>query len=94
MLDYNLLNELLHHLSGDGGEADRLVVPWVLLLALFEDWSVIGSPGDSTRLGLSPDMGLSVKMGFFSPFPQLRDRLSCPPKLSDTGACGQGRKGL
>jgi len=25
--------------SRDGGEADRPVVPWVLLLALFEDWS-------------------------------------------------------
>ena len=37
----DLQNELLHHVSQDGGEADRPVVPWVLLLALFEDWSDI-----------------------------------------------------
>jgi len=35
----DLQDKLLHHLSWDGGEADRPVVPWVLLLALFEDWS-------------------------------------------------------
>ena len=39
LLDDGLQNELLHHLSRDGGEADRPVVPWVLLLGLFEDWS-------------------------------------------------------
>jgi len=33
-----LQDELLHELSQDGGEADRPVVPRVLL-ALFEDWS-------------------------------------------------------
>jgi len=35
----DLPDNLLHHLSWDRGEADRPVVPWVLLLALFEDWS-------------------------------------------------------
>ena len=30
----DLQDKLLHHLSQDGGEADRPVVPWVLLLAL------------------------------------------------------------
>jgi len=39
LLDDGLQDKLLHHLSRDGGEADRPVVPWVLLLALFEDWS-------------------------------------------------------
>jgi len=33
----DLQDKLLHHLSRDGGEADRPVVPWVLLLTLFED---------------------------------------------------------
>jgi len=43
--------KLLHHLSQDGGEADRPVVPWVLLLALFEDWSDIGpSPENASPL--------------------------------------------
>jgi len=41
LLDDDLENEVLHHLSQDGGEADWPVVPWVLLLALFEDWSDI-----------------------------------------------------
>ena len=41
LLDDGLQDKLLHHLSRDDGEADRPVVPWVLLLALFEDWSVI-----------------------------------------------------
>jgi len=38
LFDDGLQDKLLHHLSRDGGEADRSVVPWVLL-ALFEDWS-------------------------------------------------------
>ena len=42
LLRDDLQNELLHRLSRDGGEADRLVVPWILLLALFEDWSDTG----------------------------------------------------
>ena len=42
LLDDDLQDELLHHLSRDGGEADWPVVPWVLLLALFEDWSDTG----------------------------------------------------
>jgi len=42
LLDDDLQDELLHHLSRDGGEADRPLVTWVLLLALFEDWNVIG----------------------------------------------------
>jgi len=31
LLDDGLQDKLLHHLSRDGGEADRPVVPWVLL---------------------------------------------------------------
>jgi len=51
----DLQDKLLHHLSWDGGEADQPVVPWVLLLALFEDWSDIG---------LSPVLGhLSCRPG-------------------------------
>jgi len=42
LLRDDIQNELLHHLSWDGGEADRPVFPCVLLLALFEDWSDIG----------------------------------------------------
>jgi len=38
----DIQNELHHHLSQDGGEADSPVVPWVFFLALFEDWSDIG----------------------------------------------------
>ena len=41
LLDDDLQDKLLHHLSRDGGEADRPVVPWALLLALFEEWSDI-----------------------------------------------------
>jgi len=44
LLRDNIHNELLHHLSRDGGEADQPVVPSVLLLALFEDWSDSGFP--------------------------------------------------
>jgi len=42
LLDDGLQDKLLHHLSRDGGEADRSVVLWVVLLAFFEDWSDIG----------------------------------------------------
>ena len=42
LLDDDLQDKLLHHLSQDGGETDRPVVSWVLLLAIFEDWSDIG----------------------------------------------------
>jgi len=42
LLNDDLQNELPHHLSWDGGEADRPVISWVLLLALFEGWSDIG----------------------------------------------------
>jgi len=48
LLDDGLQDKLLHHLSWDGGEADRPVVPWVLILGLFEDWS---------DTGLSPVLG-------------------------------------
>jgi len=47
-LDDGLQGKLLHHLSRDGGEADRPVVPWLLLLALLEDWR---------DTGLSPVLG-------------------------------------
>jgi len=41
LLDDGLQDKLLHHLSRDGGEADQPVVPWVLLLSLFADWSFL-----------------------------------------------------
>ena len=44
LLRDDVQNELFHHLSRDGGEADRPVAPRVLLLALFEDWNDIGFP--------------------------------------------------
>ena len=39
LLRDDIHKELLHHLSRDRGEAGQPVVPWVLLLALFEGWS-------------------------------------------------------
>jgi len=36
LLDDDLQDELLHHLSRDGAEADWPVVPWVLLLAFLK----------------------------------------------------------
>jgi len=56
LLNDDLQNELLHHFSWDGGEADRPVVPWDLLLTLFEDWSDICFPRDTSSqlAGLSP----------------------------------------
>jgi len=42
LLNDDIQSELFHHLSRDGGEANWPVVPGVLLLALFEDWSDIG----------------------------------------------------
>lgn len=41
MLGGDIQNDLLHHLSKDGGEADWSVISYVLLLALFEDGSNI-----------------------------------------------------
>lgn len=42
MLRNGLWDELFHHLSWVGGEADSSTVSWVLLFALFEDWSDTG----------------------------------------------------
>jgi len=42
LLDDDIHNELFHKLSRDGGGADWPVVPWFLLLTLFEDWSDTG----------------------------------------------------
>ena len=42
LLRDDIQSELFHHLSRDGGEADWPVVSWVLLLAIFEDWSDTG----------------------------------------------------
>jgi len=54
LFDDDLQNELLHHLSWDGGEADRPVVPWILLLALFEDWSDTDFPSVLRHLSCPP----------------------------------------
>ena len=54
LLDDDLQDEVLHHLSWDGSEADQPVVPWVLLLALFEDWSDIGFPPVLGHLSCPP----------------------------------------
>ena len=54
LLNDILQNELLHHISRDGGEADWPVVPWVLLLAPFEDWSDIGFSPVLGHLSCSP----------------------------------------
>ena len=51
LLRDDMQNELLDHLSRDGSEVDWPVVPWVLLLALFEDWS---DAGFLQSLGTSP----------------------------------------
>jgi len=45
LLNDDLQNALqLCRLFQDGGDADQPVVPWVLLLALFEDWNDTGFP--------------------------------------------------
>ena len=54
LLHDGLQDKLLHHLSRDGGEADRPVVPWVLLLALFEDWRDIGLSAVLRHLSYPP----------------------------------------
>ena len=56
LLHDDLQDELLHHLSRDGGDADRPVDPWVLFLALFEDWSEIKDI--SKEAPGSPNLGL------------------------------------
>ena len=50
----DLQNELLHHLSRDGSEIDWPIVSWVVLLALFEDWSDTGYPPDLGYLSCPP----------------------------------------
>ena len=50
----DIQNELLPHFSRDGGEADHPVVSWVLLLALFEDWSDTGFPPVLRHLSCPP----------------------------------------
>jgi len=54
LLGDDIQNELFYHLSRDGGEADQPVVPWVLLLVVFEDWSVIGFPAVLRHLFCPP----------------------------------------
>ena len=52
LLHDGLQDKLLHHLSRDGGEADRPVIPWVLLLALFEDsfsWALLAAGRTNNR---------------------------------------------
>jgi len=40
----DIQNKMLYHLPRTGDEADKPVASWLLLLALFEDWSGIGFP--------------------------------------------------
>jgi len=54
LLGDGIQNKLLHHLYRDGGEVDWPVVSWILLLALFEDWSDIGCPPAFGDLSRSP----------------------------------------
>ena len=73
LLEDDLQDELLHHLSRDGGEADWSVVPWILLLALCEDWSDIG---------LSPVLGhLSCPPGPLKDDGEWLSILFCPVHL-------------
>jgi len=45
LLDDDLQDKLLHHLSQVGGEADQPVVPWVLLVVLL---NCLSQPTSST----------------------------------------------
>jgi len=54
LLNDDIQNEVFHHLSRDGGEADQPVVSWDILLALFEDWSDIGFPPVLSHFSGSP----------------------------------------
>jgi len=54
LLNDDLQNELLHHLSRDGGEVDQPIIPSVLFLALFEDWSDSGFPPVLGHLSCPP----------------------------------------
>lgn len=54
MLTGDLQNDLFHHLSRDGGQADLLIVSWVFLLALFKDGSNAGIPLVIRHLSHSP----------------------------------------
>ena len=57
MLGDDIQNESFHHLSRDGGEADRSIITQVLLLALFEDWSDICFPPVLRHLSRFPRLG-------------------------------------
>jgi len=54
LLTDDIPNELLRHLCRDGGEADWRVVPWFVLLALFEDGSDTGFPAVLRHFSCSP----------------------------------------
>jgi len=56
LLGDDFQNELHHHLSRDGGEADWLVGPWVFLLALCEDWNDFGFPAVLGHFSCSPGL--------------------------------------
>jgi len=82
LLDHELQDKLLHHLSQDGGEADRPVVPWVLLLALFEDWS---------NIDLSPVLGhLSCPPGPFKDWWRVTQQWHPPAPSALVGAFHRG----
>lgn len=51
----NAKDELFHHLSRDGGEADQSVVTWILLV-LFEDQSDICFPPVLRHLSYFPQL--------------------------------------
>jgi len=54
LLGDGIQNKLFHHLSRDGSEADWLVVSWIVLLALLEDWRDLGYPSVFRHLYCSP----------------------------------------
>lgn len=54
MLGDDIQNDLCHHLSKDGDEADWPIISYVLLLALFEEGSNIGFSPLIEHLSSSP----------------------------------------
>ena len=70
LLDDGLQDKLLHHLSRDGGEADRPVVPWVL------------TPVSKVPLQLSHRPLQALVAALRSPPSFLLSRLTSPSSLS------------
>jgi len=80
-LNDDIYIELLHHLSRDGGEVDQPVVPWVLLLALFEDWSDFGFPPVLRHSPVLQNLSKMMESGSAMTFTSSLSTGGCIPSL-------------